>query len=113
MDNGTIIYIKTHFRHLMFDDEKLVLQYHLYMLKPEDNLKIRQIMAAKGWDSESSAIQACVEKGYSEFELKVVQRIMTETPEKVFLNNCPKCSKLARTPYAKQCRYCGYSWHNL
>jgi hypothetical protein len=99
MDNETIIYIKTHFRHLMFDDEKLVLQYHLYMLKPEDNLKIRQIMAVKGW--------------HSEFELKVVQRIMTETPEKVFLNNCPTCSKLARTPYAKQCRYCGYTWHDL
>lgn len=38
---------------------------------------------------------------------------MTETREKVFLNNCPKCDKLARTPYAKQCRYCGYNWHHL
>ena len=26
-------------------------------------------------------------------------------------NNCPKCGKLARTPKAKQCRYCFYNWH--
>lgn len=38
---------------------------------------------------------------------------MKEAPEKVFLNNCPKCNKLARTPYARQCRHCGHSWHEL
>lgn len=34
---------------------------------------------------------------------------MAEIPE----NNCPKCNKPTLSPYAKQCRYCGYSWHHL
>ena len=28
----------------------------------------------------------------------------------MFLNRCERCSKLARTPYAKQCRFCGNHW---
>ncbi|MCJ8155648.1 hypothetical protein MKJ01_17975 [Chryseobacterium sp. SSA4.19] len=47
-----------------------------------------------------------------ELEEDIAKRIMKETPDKVFFNNCSKCGKLARTPFAKQCRYCGYSWHS-
>ncbi|WP_185151030.1 hypothetical protein [Chryseobacterium panacisoli] len=54
-----------------------------------------------------------LENGYEIFKQNIVKRIMSETPEKVFFNNCPKCNKLARTLYAKQCRYCEYSWHHL
>lgn len=81
MEKETVDYIKNYFSNLMTNDERLALQYRMY-----------------------------IQNTSGEFELEVVNRIMAETPEKVFFNNCPKCNKLARTPTAKQCRYCGHSW---
>jgi len=73
---------------------------------------MRNILAEKGWISSDPEITDHLKNGYEEFEANIVQRIMMESPEEVFFNNCPKCRKLARTPYAKQCRYCAYNWHS-
>lgn len=97
----------------MTDDEKLALKYHMYTYKTEDNPQMRKAMIDRGWISERPEVKEFLKDGYEEFELNVARRIMKETPEKVFFNNCPKCNKLARTPYARQCRHCGHSWHNL
>ncbi len=70
-------------------------------------------MADKGLISEEPEVKEFLKNGFEEFELSVARRIMKELPEKVFLNNCPKCNKLTRTPFARQCRHCGHSWHNL
>lgn len=50
--------------------------------------------------------------GREEFYIKTATRIFEQTPDKIFFNYCPKCNQLARTPYARQCKYCGHSWHN-
>lgn len=97
----------------MTDDEKLALKYHMYTYKTEDNSKLRKAMVDRGWINERSDAEEFLKDGYEEFELNVARRIMKEMPEEIFLNNCPKCNKLARTPYARQCRYCGHSWHSL
>ncbi|WP_250254730.1 hypothetical protein [Chryseobacterium sp. Marseille-Q3244] len=97
MDKETVRYIITYFRHLITDDEDLALKYHIFTYKTSDN-------------PETGSL---VKHSHDEFEFNVAQRIMAETPEKVFFNTCPQCKRLARTPYAKQCRYCQYSWHNL
>lgn len=70
-------------------------------------------MTDRGWISEKPEIKEFLKNGYEEFELNVAVRIMKEIPEKVFLNKCPQCNGLARTPYAKQCRYCTHHWHTL
>ena len=70
-------------------------------------------MVERGWITERPDVKKFLKDGYEAFELNVARRIMKETPEKVFFNNCPKCNKLARTPYARQCRHCGHSWHDL
>lgn len=93
--------------------EKLALKSHMFTYKTSDNPEMKKVLTEKNWISSDSEIISLLQNGYDEFELKIVQRIMAETPEKVFFNNCPQCNKLARTPYAKQCRYCGYNWHNL
>lgn len=97
----------------MTDDEKLALKYQIYTYKTEGNPTMRKMMVDRGWISEQPDIKEYLKDGYEEFEFNVAQRIMQETPEKVFLNYCPKCNRLARTPYARQCRYCGNNWHNL
>lgn len=113
MDKETANYIKNYFSNLMTDNEWLALEYHMYTCKTENNPKMRKLMVDKGWISERHDIKDFLKDGYEEFELGVARRIMKEVPGKVFLNNCPKCNKLARTPYARQCRHCGHSWHDL
>lgn len=113
MDKETASYIRNYFSRLLTDDEKLALKYHMYTYKTEDNPQMRKVMVDKGWISERSDIKEFLNDGYDEFELNVSKRIMKETPEKVFFNNCPKCNRLARTPYARQCKHCGHSWHHI
>lgn len=48
--------------------------------------------------------------GIEKLEIKIASRILKEHKNEV-INNCPECEGLARTPYAKQCRHCGYDWH--
>ncbi|QRA44282.1 hypothetical protein [Chryseobacterium cucumeris] len=113
MDRETIDYIIRYFSKLMTKDEALALNHHMYTLKSSENTRMRNIMIERGWINSDPEVIQLLEHGYEVFEQNVVTRIMKETPEKVFFNNCPKCHKLARTPRAKQCRYCGYNWHHL
>ena len=33
-------------------------------------------------------------------------------PDQIFINRCPHCNCIVRTPQAKMCFWCGFSWHN-
>ncbi len=57
-------------------------------------------------------VKALVEKGLTRFLDDVVERILREQADRIFFNRCPKCQALARTPTAKQCPKCFYSWHD-
>lgn len=111
MDQEKIQYILRYFMDLMTDHEVSALKNHMYTSKTTDNPTLRRIMTERKWIDDNPEVEKLLEKGYDEFELYVAHRIMRETPEKVFFNNCPKCGKLARTPYAKQCRFCRNNWH--
>ena len=50
--------------------------------------------------------------GHNAFVLRTGQRIRNEHQNEIFLNYCPQCGKLARTPKAQQCRFCGHDWHH-
>lgn len=113
MDRETIDYVIRYFRRLMTENETLALNHHMYTYKSSDSIYLRNIMIERGWINTEPEIIKLLENGYEAFEQNTVKRIMVETPERVFLNTCPKCYKLARTPYAKQCRYCEYNWHHV
>ncbi|WP_294203398.1 hypothetical protein [uncultured Chryseobacterium sp.] len=111
MDQEIVKYIIRYFSHLMTEDEIAALKYQMYMYKSSDNEKQRKIMTEKDWIRQTPETDNLLRNGYEEFEINVAKRIVAQTPEKIFFNNCPDCGKLARTPSAKQCRYCGFSWH--
>lgn len=71
-----------------------------------------QQMLRKEWVSQDPEVLHLLEDGSEQFYLRVVQRLMRERPDEVFLNRCPRCRGLARTPQAKQCRQCFFSWHD-
>ena len=52
-----------------------------------------------------------LENGFPEFIKNTATRIYIEHGKELVLNLCTKCGKIARTPEAKQCRFCGNDWH--
>jgi len=111
MDIEKVDYIIRYFSNLMTDDEKLALKHQMYMSKSSDNTTLGNMNDKKKWINNDPQITTLLKDGYEMFKTKIVKRIMNETPGKVIFNNCPKCGKLARTPQAKQCRFCNYNWH--
>lgn len=91
-------------------DEKLAGKTMLY--NPEAITdKILPLIKSKGWYSDEQHIHDMFKDGKQEFIVKVATRIFNEHKDKLNLNLCPKCFKIARTPGAKQCRFCFHDWH--
>ncbi|MBI3233097.1 MAG: hypothetical protein HYZ42_03500 [Bacteroidetes bacterium] len=117
MNLETARYIIRHFPNLLTGAEKMAIKHTTSLHKIENsqynNPNKIKIYLDQGWLTTDQNILDLLKDGYDSFELNVAYRIISQNPEKIFFNNCPKCDKLARTPYARQCRFCGHSWHNL
>jgi len=115
MNHEMASYIINFFSNLLNTNEKLALKHARSTYKLEDSKesdpKLVEIYRKFGWLSSEESVLELLKNGYVEFEMLVAKRILETYPEKVFLNNCEQCGKLARTPFAKQCRHCGYDWH--
>jgi hypothetical protein len=51
-------------------------------------------------------------EGFHVFMMRTAQRILDESCNEVAFNYCPRCGALARTPKARQCRFCRHDWHS-
>ena len=116
MDTVTIEiaeYIIAHYSHLLTMPEKLALKHHRSTLKLEEatNNKMLDLYHKVGWLSDNPNVLNYLSEGYIPFIMKCAEQILQDAPDKVVLNFCPLCGKLARTPHAKQCRHCGHDWH--
>jgi hypothetical protein len=106
-------YIITYFGELLTVQEKAALkhQHSLIKLEGDENEQRTKLYYRQGWLSKDAEVLDLLSAGPDHFLIKCAGRILKERPDKVYLNFCPKCNKLARTPEAKQCRYCHYDWH--
>lgn len=118
MDKDTVQYIITYFSSLLTNEENMAIKHTHSLFKlgyrdanPSLNDKIAQLYKKHGWLTEDQSVLDLLKDGYDSFELRTAKRILTQYPDQVFFNYCPDCNKLARTPDAKQCRYCGLDWH--
>lgn len=86
--------------------------------RPEDYDSIEVYEEKLKWYKERKLITedikalALLEKGREQFYINAATRIVEQIPEKVFFNYCARCGKLARTPYARQCKNCKHNWHD-
>lgn len=46
-----------------------------------------------------------------EFRRQVRDRVLARFRAEDFINRCPSCERVVRTPKAQQCLWCGYDWH--
>jgi hypothetical protein len=110
MDKETARYIINHFGTWMNIEEKQAWKHAIYSSKSRNNPRMQDLMIERGLMSQRKEVIELLKDGYEAFELQVAERMVRDHPEKVVLNYCPICDKLARTPHAKQCRHCGHSW---
>ena len=112
MDKELIDYLITHYSILLSFEEKAAQKHHLATLKSDyaKNPKLKEIILNR-WSAKDEVALSLLDNGYEEFKRKAAEKIIREQSDKIFINNCPNCGRLARTPLAKQCRHCGQNWH--
>jgi ribosomal protein L40E len=115
MDHETARYIIKYFSELLTEEERIAIRHTTseYKLEHSANTTLTKIYREKGWLTSDQSVLDLLKDGYESFEQNVANRIIRQNPGRVIFNLCLKCGKLARTPYAKQCRHCGYNWHNV
>jgi len=61
--------------------------------------------------SDDADVLRLAGEGYEAFVARTSARILDDCRDEVVFNRCPKCGGLARTPMARQCRFCAHDWH--
>lgn len=103
-------YVFQNYGHLMNERERLAYKHISTTLKSKNADEGVAKMLRRSLSSDPELLELAAE-GYDSFVIRTAQRIMSDHPNEVFLNSCSKCKALARTPRARQCRACGYDWH--
>jgi hypothetical protein len=117
MDPFTIDYIIDYFGRFMTANEATAWKHHTTVTAISSPLKkgseVYKLYVEKGWLSEDDEVLDLLKKDWLEFRERTATRIIKEHADRIYFNHCPRCGKLARTPVAKQCPFCAYSWHDI
>jgi hypothetical protein len=94
-----------------------LLRHHRELLLPSE-LKaatVGRIQTFEGekWATDDRAALALLAGGRGALGARLEARLLAEHPGEVLINRCPKCGGVARTPQAKQCRFCHHSWREV
>jgi hypothetical protein len=121
VDFETASYIVNSFPRLLTANEAAALRHYLATFKigtPDAYNSLEAYETKLNWWKEGNYISEdpdvlnLLANGLNQFYIETACRIAEQTPEKVYFNYCPNCKMLARTPYARQCKHCGHSWHD-
>lgn len=113
MDLETAKYIIEYFPNLMTQKERRALRHQRSVIKAEGNPKMEKIYRNRGFITGDIETLKLLEKGEDTFRLNVAERILEKRGSDLYLNKCPKCGFLTRTPQSRQCRNCGHKWHDI
>ena len=117
MDKDFAYYVIRYCGHLMNAQEKQAYSHLAATMKATGRDDVAAQEEAKSskiqsrWLSTDPDVLRLAHNGYQAFLANTASRILTEQGDQVFLNLCPKCGSLAKTPKARQCRVCKYDWH--
>ena len=107
-------YIFNYFPQLMTVREKAAHRAMHAEMKAQnvEGTRMSHLLREK-WGTSDPEVLALLADGPETFMHSVSDRILREHPNQVYFNRCPKCEALAKTPTAKQCPKCFYSWHHI
>ncbi len=112
-DDGELThYIWNHYRQLFTPFELQVGRAIHWREKASISDSQMAAMINRNWSEVGNAeIEAALAEGPEAFRQQVKNRVLAEHTATVFINRCPKCDRLVRTPLARQCFWCGFDWH--
>jgi len=118
--NGSIeaSYVFRSYGHLMSERERVALRHIGATMKAtlgrSDEIAQQEVKRStnhlRKLLSDDPQVLDLARDGYDEFALRAGQRILNQHRSEILLNYCPQCGKLARTPKARQCRFCGHGF---
>ncbi len=113
IDKEKIRYILNYFPNLMSEKEYIAHRHLMASAKSKGRKEIENIFLKKGLLTEDTEALKLTELGFENLRFKIAERILTEEPNNLYLNKCPKCGKLTITPQSRQCKNCGEKWHHI
>ena len=118
MDQHLAYYICRYYGHFMTDRAKLAGKH---LSATEKSTKGRSDLAAQEeakhspiWEdllSSDPIVLELARQGMASFIKRTAERILAEHANEIYVNRCPRCGEVAKTPKARQCRFCYFDWH--
>jgi hypothetical protein len=106
-------YVWEHFSHLMTEFEQRVGRAILWRQKAANQTgRAAEILNERWGKVGDPEIDAALTDGPEAFRRGVCARLLVEAGDQLFINRCPRCHRIVRTPKAKQCFWCGHDWHS-
>jgi hypothetical protein len=120
MDGDVASHIVRYYAQFMTAQEKQVHQHLVGTLKSTHGRSdaVAQQEAKSGpralrkMLSDDPEVLRLATDGFQKFVERTAKRILNQHSEEIVLNYCPQCGVLARTPKARQCRFCRHDWHD-
>jgi hypothetical protein len=113
-DSELTRYVWEHYRPLMTDFERRVGSTILGRAKAAsvDSSPALARMLSERWGAAGDPeVENALAEGAEAFRRRVCRRLLGEHGSEVFINRCPSCGRVVRTPGARQCFWCGHDWH--
>ncbi|MDB5148568.1 MAG: uncharacterized protein JWQ57_2588 [Mucilaginibacter sp.] len=111
MTSEEIDYIITHLSNLISEPELIALKHHFYADSVKESDLRKKWYLERKMITEDPEILKLLDDGYEQLRSRAAENALKSHPGEVFFNRCKICGKPARTPFAKQCRFCGHDWH--
>jgi hypothetical protein len=109
-------YVWDHCQHLMTDVERRAGKAIVFRAKAaaadEYSPEMARTIRAEWGHADDPAINSALAAGDDAFRRQVYKRLLSDPATTAFINRCPRCSRVVRTPKARQCLWCGCDWHN-
>jgi hypothetical protein len=105
-------YIWEYYQTLMTEFEQRVGWAHLAEGKAAaGHPGVAQFILRRHGIAGDAEAELALANGVEAFRQRVCRRVLAERGAEVFVNRCPKCHRVVRTPQARQCFWCGFDWH--
>ena len=95
--------------------DRRVGSYTRPILGSDDDPKVQKIWLKLNLEYGTvpdAAVERAFSNGRDEYMDNVCDRLLREHADEIFVNRCPSCDRVLRTPRAKQCSWCKRQWHS-